>query len=368
MSKQPLDGLKEADRRTVLKYIGTTGAVAAGTGLGVTALTGSAAAATVDISSANPDTLESDDGEVDEVFIKPSLSVTWDGMDDVVGKVRVLIEAATGPIDLDPPEIESLEYMPVFRATGYANGTSNESEEESGPGTNGEFHIDWFDGDEQISVYDDDGGAPDYEAGGYNCGATMETYLDGTLMGDPIDDAQNGYYGAAGTTDEFEAETDTGTTTTTVYLRYTISLHSPDASFITEDRYDLDAEDVRPHSPVVMADSEDGQYPDLAAEEYGTTVTADEAEDYDDLEAGDFVAATAVPYDMLQESTDHPAIMSAYTHFDVTVDNEAAEAGVSGDSGAGASVDEEIDTIAPDDANESTGGNESIDDNATEDT
>ncbi|ELZ39027.1 hypothetical protein C471_08645, partial [Halorubrum saccharovorum DSM 1137] len=176
------------------------------------------------------------------MFINPSLSVTWDGMDDVVGKVRVLIEAATGEIDLDPPEIESLEYMPVFRATGYANGTSNETidldppeiesleympvfratgyangtsnetEDETGPGTNGEFHIDWFDGDEQISVYDDDG-APDYEAGAYNCGATMDSYLDGTLMGDPID-AQNGYYGAAGTTDAFEEETDTGTNTT----------------------------------------------------------------------------------------------------------------------------------------------------------
>ncbi|WP_239638643.1 hypothetical protein [Halorubrum saccharovorum] len=315
-------------------------------------MTGSAAA-TVDISSSNPDTLESDAGEVDEVFIEPSLSVTWDGMDDVVGKVRVLIEATTGEVDLDPPEIESLEYMPVFRATGYANGTSNESEDESGPGTNGEFHIDWFDGDEQISVYDDDDGAPDYEAGAYNCGATMESYLDGTLMGDPID-AQNGYYGAAGTTDAFEAETDTGTTTTTVYLRYTISLHAPDASFITEDRYDLDAEDVRPHSPIVMVGGDQDQYPDLSGDEYGTTVTADEAEDYDDLEAGDFVAATAVPYDTLQESTDHPAIMSAHTHFDVTVDNEAAEAGVSGESSAGASVDEEVGTI---DSNESTDGN-----------
>jgi len=105
----------------------------------------------------------------------------------------------------------------------------------------------------------------------------MESYLDGTLMGDPID-AQNGYYGAAGTTDAFEAETDTGTTTTTVYLRYTISLHAPDASFITEDRYDLDAEDVRPHSPIVMVGGDQDQYPDLSGDEYGTTVTADEAE------------------------------------------------------------------------------------------
>jgi len=363
MSKQPLDGLKEADRRTVLRYIGGTGVVAAGTGLGVTALTGSAAAATVDISSSNPDTLESDDGGVDEVFIEPSLSVTWDGMDDVVGKVRVLIEAATGEIDLDPPEIESLEYMPVFRATGYANGTSNETEDESGPGTNGEFHINWFDGGEQISVYDTEG-APDYEAGAYNCGATMESYLDGTLMGDPIDSAQNGYYGAAGTTDAFEEETDTGTNTTTVYLRYTVSLHAPDASFITEDRYDLDAEDVRPHSPIVMADGADGQYPDLSGDEYGTTVTAEEAEDYDDLEAGDFVAATAVPYDTLQESTDHPAIMSAYTHFDVTVDNEAAEAGVSGESGAGASVDEDVDTLTP--SGNETRANESSNSGSTE--
>jgi len=48
MSKQPLDGLKDADRRTVLRYIGGAGVVATGTGLGVTALTSSAAAATGD--------------------------------------------------------------------------------------------------------------------------------------------------------------------------------------------------------------------------------------------------------------------------------------------------------------------------------
>ncbi|PHQ44622.1 hypothetical protein DJ68_17480, partial [Halorubrum sp. C3] len=66
------------------------------------------------------------------MFIKPSLSVSWDGFDHVVGKVRILVEADTGASDLDPPEIEDLDFMPVFRATGYANGTDNDSEAETG--------------------------------------------------------------------------------------------------------------------------------------------------------------------------------------------------------------------------------------------
>mgnify|MGYP000315485670 FL=1 len=349
MSKDTSDGLYDADRRSVLKYLGTSGVVAAGSGLGVTLLSGSGAAASADISASNPEALSSDDGSVDEVFIKPSLSVSWDGFDAVVGKVRILIEAATGASDLDPPEIENLDYTPTFRATGYANGTDNDSEEETGPGTNGEYEINWFDGDRRITIYDTDG-APDYENGGYNCGATMETYLDGTLMGDPIDGAQNGYYGAAGTTDAFEEATDAGTNDTTVYLRYTISLHRPDASFITEDNYALEPEDVRPHSPLAMADGDSDQYPDLTGQEYGTTVTSDVADDYEALSAGDLVHATAVPYGVMQDNTDHPALMTSHANFTVTVDNEEASADASGDTGAGAEVDEDIGTI--DDGNE----------------
>ncbi|WP_226022978.1 hypothetical protein [Halomicrobium salinisoli] len=351
MSKDTSDGLYNADRRSVLKYLGTSGAVAAGSGIGMTLLSGSGAAASADISASNPEALSSDDGSVDEVFIKPSLSVSWDGFDDVVGKVRILVEAATGASDLDPPEIADLEFMPVFRATGFANGTDNDSEEETGPGTNGEYQINWFDGDRHITLFDTDG-APDYENAEYNCGATMESYLDGTLMGDPIDDAQNGFYGAAGTTDAFEETTDAGTNDTTVYLRYTISLHRPDISFITEDNYALDAEDVRPYSPLAMADGDEGQYPDLTAEEYGTTVTSDVADDYEALAAGDHVAATAVPYGVMQDSTDHPALMTSYANFTVTVDNEQATADASGESGAGAEVDEDIGTIADDDSSD----------------
>ncbi|WP_225335353.1 hypothetical protein [Halomicrobium urmianum] len=354
MSKDTSDGLYGADRRSVLKYLGTSGAVAAGSGLGLTMFSGSGAAASADISASNPEALSSDDGSVDEVFIKPSLSVSWDGFDDVVGKVRILVETATGASDLDPPEIAELDFNPVFRATGYANGTDNDSEEETGPGTNGEYHINWFSGDKRITLFDSDG-APDYENAEYNCGATMESYLNGTLMGDPIDDAQNGFYGAAGSTDAFEETTDAGTNDTTVYLRYTISLHRPDISFVTEDNYALDAEDVRPFSPLAMVDGDGGQYPDLTAEEYGTTVTSDVAGDYDALSAGDLVAATAVPYGVMQDSTDHPALMTSYANFTVTVDNEQASANASGDTGAGAEVDEDIETIADDD---DAGGNE----------
>ncbi|WP_225335356.1 hypothetical protein [Halomicrobium urmianum] len=345
MSKDTSDGLYDADRRSVLKYLGTSGVVAAGSGLGLTMFSGSGAAASADISASNPEALSSDDGTVDEVFIKPSLSVSWDGFDDVVGKVRILVEAATGASDLDPPEIADLDFMPVFRATGYANGTDNDSEEETGPGTSGQYQINWFDGDRRITLFDEDG-APDYENAGYNCGATMESYLSGTLMGDPIDGAQNGFYGAAGSTDAFEETTDAGTNDTTVYLRYTISLHRPDISFVTEDNYALDAEDVRPFSPLAMVDGDGGQYPDLTAEEYGTTVTSDDADDYDALSAGDLVHATAVPYGVMQDSTDHPALMTSYANFTVTVDNEQASANASGDTGAGAEVDEDVETIA----------------------
>ncbi|WP_225335358.1 hypothetical protein [Halomicrobium urmianum] len=353
MSNFTFDNINDADRRSVLKMLGAGGAAAAGGGFGLTALTGSGAAATTDISASNPEALTSDDGSVDEVFVKPSLSVSWDGFDDVVGKVRILVEAATGDADLKTSEVESLDYTPVFRATGYANGTDNDSEEETGPGTNGQYQINWFEGDKRITLFDSEG-APDYESAGYNCGATMESYLSGTLMGDPIDDAQNGFYGAAGTTDAFEEATDQEATDTTVYLRYTISLHRPDISFVTEDNYALDAEDVRPFSPLAMADGDGGQYPDLTAEEYGTTVTSDVAGDYDALSAGDLVHATAVPYGVMQDSTDHPALMTSYANFTVTVDNEQASANASGDTGAGAEVDEDVGTLTDGDA----GGNE----------
>jgi len=364
MPKETSDSLYDADRRSVLKYLGTSGVVAAGSGLGLTMLSGSGAAASADISASNPEALSSDDGSVDEVFIEPSLSVSWDGFDDVVGKVRILVESATGASDLDPPEIDELEFTPVFRATGYANGTDNDSEDETGPGTNGEYQINWFDGDRRITLYDTDG-VPDYDTADYNCGATMESYLNGTLMGDPIDDAQNGFYGAAGTTDPFDETTDAGTNDTTVYLQYTISLHRPDISFVTEDNYALDAEDVRPYSPVAMADGDSDQYPDLTAEEYGSTITSDVAEEYEALSAGDHVAATAVPYSVMQDSTDHPALMTSHANFTVTVDNEQATANASGESGAGAEVDEDVETLADDDSEDD--GDDSSEDDSSND-
>lgn len=368
MSKETLDELRQADRRTILKYLGTSGVVTAGAGAGLLAFTGSGAAASVDVTASNPGAVTSDDGELDHVFVEPSLTVAWDGTDDVVGKVRVLVEAATGAVDLDPPAVRSLEYTPVFRATGYANGTSNDSEDETGPGTNGEFQITWFEGDEQITLYDTRG-VPDYENATYTCGATTESYLDGTNLGDPIDGARNGFYGAAGTTDEFGEDTDRGSNTTAVYLRYTVSLHAPDASFVSEDGYDVPPEDLRPYSPVVMPAGDEGQYPDLTDEEYAATVTADVAADYEDLAAGDDVHATAVPYSVMRENTDHPAIVVDHAHFDVTVDNQAADAGVSGDSDAGASADEEVDTLTDEEAAENDDGTEPADDetNATDD-
>lgn len=355
MQRFTLDDITDLDRRSVLKSLGLSGVAAAGAGFGLLTLTSSAAAADVAITASNPDTTVSDDGEIESVYIEPTLTITWDGFDAVVGKVRILVEAATGAIDLDPGEVHSLEYMPVFVATGYANGTDNAVETETGPGTHGQFTLDWFSSEEEITVYDADG-APDYDTADYTCGATKESYLNGTLMGDPIESAKNGFYGAAGSTNLFEEETDGGSNVTTVYLRYTITLRAPDISFITEEGYDLDPEAVKPFSPLVMPGGDGGQSPDLTDREYGTVVGSDVAADYETLEPGELVEATAIPYDVVQASATHPAIMVDYAHFDVTVENQPAEAGVTGDTGAGVTVDETIGTLTP---TNGTTGNES---------
>ena len=77
--------------------------------------------------------------------------------------------------------------------------------------------------------------------------------------------------------------------------------------------------------------------------------TADEASQYDGLEEGQIVAATAVPYDVLQSNTDHPAIMVDHAQFDVAVENQPAEAGVTGDTNPSVSLEEDVGTMTPED-------------------
>lgn len=315
------------NRRTLMKAIGSIGAATAAGGVGTLALTGGAAAAQVNIGAGNPSSMTNDDGDVERVFIEPSLNVTWDGMDDTVGKVRILIESTTGPAGATLAELDG--WWPVFRATAWLNGTDEPGNEvEDGPGTNGTLSVNatpgkWFGG--EVDLYNEFG-RPDYSTV-----SSSDAYLDGTSLGqvdanddgeiiDDLPGAVNGYYGAAGDTSEFDEPTDGETKTQTVYLRYTISLHAPNSS--SADGYDVPEDDIKPKSPIVMPSGDDGTYPDLSrpAWRYNDTLAA------------------AVPYKAMQARTDHPAILVEHASFDVTITNEKAEVGATGSSGAGSSA------------------------------
>ncbi|ELZ40705.1 hypothetical protein C471_07536 [Halorubrum saccharovorum DSM 1137] len=61
----------------------------------------------------------------------------------------------------------------------------------------------------------------------------------------------------------------------------------------------------------------------------------------------------------MQDSTGHPALMTSHANFTVTVDNEQASADASGDTDAGAEVDEDIETLDDDaDDDDGTDGNQ----------
>jgi len=312
------DSERALDRRTVLKGLGGAGATVAVGGVGLAAMSGGAAASSLNVSAENVQ-IETDDGELNRVSIAPNLSGTWEGFDATVGKVRILIEAK--PHDVASGYVG--EWAPVFRATMWLNETDIRGHEvESGPGLSGEFAVAnnepnedghyWF-GEDGITLYDADG--PDY--------ANLERpedYFDGTSVGQEYGDGnpypdgfENGIYDQAGTINRFFNPEDGSWDGTTVTLRYTISFHAPNEA-IAED-YDIPSEDVSEHSPLVMADAEDVDSP-ISADNY---------------------PPEAIPYDVLQNHADgHPAIMTAKTRFAVNVHNEPAEGGVSGDSNAAA--------------------------------
>lgn len=330
------------NRRNLMKGLGSIGAAAAAGGVGTLALTGGAAAAQVNIGAGNPSSMTNDDGDVERVFIEPTLNVNWDGMDDTVGKVRILIESTTGPSGANLADLTG--WWPVYRATAWLNGTNDPGNEvENGPGTNGNLSVKatdggWFGG--KVDLYNEFG-RPDYSTV-----SNSDAYLDGTSLGqvDEDDDGEiiddlpgvvNGYYGAAGDTSEFDEPTDGDTNTQTVYLRYTISLHAPNSS--SADGYDVPEDDIKPNSPIVMPSGDDGTYPDLSRPAWRDS---------------NGTLAAAVPYKAMQARTEHPAIMVEHASFDVTITNQEAEAGATGSSGSGSSAaDDEVSTTTETESN-----------------
>lgn len=313
-----------SNRRKFMKLIGGIGAATAASGAGFLAATGGAAATQVEIGANNPSSMTNDDGDVETVFIEPNLDINWDGIDDTVGKVRILIESTTGPSGANLEDLGG--WWPLFRATSWLNGTDEPGNEvEDGPGTNGSLSVapDWFGG--RVELYNEFG-RPDYSSV-----QNSDAYLSGTSLGqvdedgddeitDDLPGAVNGYYGAADDTSEFDEPVDSETNTQTVYLRYTISLHAPNSSSAAG--YDVPEEDIIPQSPIVMPSGDDGNYPELTRSAW----------------ANNGNPAVAVPYKAMQARTDHPGIVVEHASFDVTITNEEAEVGATGSSGAGSSA------------------------------
>ena len=221
------------ERRNLLKTLGGIGAAATVAGAGVGTLSGSAAASTVSISGGDPGSVSNDRGDVTQVTIDPSFSVSWEGLDDGVAKIFYLIEAKVG----------TGNWQPIFRATPWLPaGTKNNSYVTAKSGTTGEYTLkqphslvlnqDGRFGENESAaplVIADEEGKPDYSALNYQnhpdaASVDEASYLNGTSMGSakeakkflqegnevvlqnnfaPID---AGYYGAAADTSELDTE------------------------------------------------------------------------------------------------------------------------------------------------------------------
>jgi len=306
-------------RRRVLTGIGAAAATGA---VGVGALSGGASASSdfnIDTSNTSVSTAH---GEVDRVSVQPDISINWSGFDEVVGKVRILVEAS--PHDVASEEVG--DFAPVFRATMWLNesgsfnnngsiASRDDGEAETGPGYNGEAHARgvWFAGQGGITLYDRHG--PDYSGL-----SRSEDYFSGTSVGQEYskgDYFENGIYDQAGTVNRFFNETDDSTEGNEVTLRYTISFHAPGSGIA--DGYDIPEEDVAEKSPLVMA----------AADDVSSPITNHHAE--------------SIPYGVLQNNADgHPAIMTTEETFSVNVTNENSTGSSSGSSNTGASGSDTI--------------------------
>jgi len=337
--------------------MGGIGAAATVAGAGIGTLSGSAAASEVSISGGDPGSVTNDRGDVTQVTIDPSFSVSWEGLDDGVAKVFYLIEAKVG----------SGNWQPIFRATPWLPaGTENTSYVKSKSGTTGEYtlkqpHSMVLNQDERFGegesaaplVVADEEGKPEYSDLNYanhpDSSSVDETsYLNGTSMGTAreaeefLQDGnevvlQNnftpinaGYYGAAADTSELDNENDNGegnpnnSQSTTVQLRYTFELQRPNdgwaasrAGIESEDHEDLAAE-----IPGIQAsDIVDGNSPIVMNGEDGNT---------------NFSNPTGISYNQIHNNADdHVGVLMAKTSFDVTAINESSESGVTGSSNPG---------------------------------
>lgn len=299
------------ERRTFMKAVGGMAAV---TGVSAVALSGGAAAATVNASiSAEDVSVDNDRGNLSRVTIAPELSLDWDGFDEAVGKVFCLIEAKVG----------DGEFAPVFRATPWL--TADQM------GTDSDVTFPLTDGTITPLVIADADGKPDYSSISYPAGVTAESFLNGTSVGSasayeelglqnnyPEENA--GYYGAASDTTPFDAETDGEDVATDVTLRYTFELQTPNDNQIAAQKGETQSRaDYLDSAGIQESDVETGESLIVMKETGGDT----------------FEDPSGIPYSTLQES-DHVAAVSTTSTFTVSVANDPSTNAADGSSNTGA--------------------------------
>ena len=332
------------ERRTLLKTVGGIGA-ASGLGIGgMAVLSGGAAASAVNIEGDNL-SVSNDRGDLSEVTVDPEFTVSWDGLDDAVGKVFFLLEAKVGNGD----------FQPVYRATPWMDVDTI--------GTEGSFtRPSSNSGGLGPLVIADDDGKPDYATMDFV--GTLDSYLDGTSMGSADEypnngvvlqnnfpEANAGYYGAASDTVPFDNDDDNagaGTTETTeVTLRYTLELLRPNLSQL-KNRMDYPVE----HDGGTLEDSDDFQALDDAVAKQVAASQIDGLEE-SDIDAGysaivmngedgytdfgGYSGGSGIPYNVLRNNDDDVGIIVETATVTVDVTNEGSDSGATGDSNGNAS-------------------------------
>jgi hypothetical protein len=389
----PVDAMSEnddgdpsptADRRTALKTIGASAAVVAG-GTGLSLLSSSAAASTVNVTATAPQAITNDRGDVSRVTVNPTFSVEWNDFDQAVGKVFYLVEAKVG----------SGDFWPIFRSTPWLTPGSLDGVSATKPGTTGSFALNVPLGTVMKRAVDarsdpqrvgtpewpnlplprpltvaDERGRPDYGSFDYNStsdvtggsATSYDTYINGNSIGgtpyamietvnqpnvdeDPLvlanhfPGALSGLYGAASGTDPLDADTDGETKETTVTLRYTFafySINSGTVQYFTANDFSsyADAGEAIQNDPHL----EHVRQSDVEEDGGGNSVLVMNNEDgYPNVVAAGANTAASKRYGALRNvADDHPAVISTKAAFKVTVTNEGAGAGATGSSNTGA--------------------------------
>lgn len=342
------------ERRTFLKTVGIGTATSVATGAGIFATTGGVAASTISIGAGNPTTVSNDRGDISQVTADPTFHVTWQNLDDAVAKVFYMVEAS----------VEGGPFVPLFRATPWLPAdVENNSYVKAKSGTTGEYmlkhpHSQVLNQDSRFSdgdgpdesagplVIADDDGKPDYSSADwsnygpadyqsyYETGNSMgsaaqaESFLvddEGLVLQNNYPDINAGYYGAASDTTPFDNEADGTQASTDVTLRYSFELLRPNRSW---------------------AESRSGLGSSATKEELAAQIPGVEASDIVDGNSeivmngedgqAQFANPDAVSYAEMRSNYDkHVGLLMTTASFQVTVDNEPADSGVTGQSNTG---------------------------------